>query len=180
MDPLAEPPVQSSDRFPPLDRRVRLPRIGFSVGVFAFAAAACAAPPVVSSSMVRPAPLAFSAIASDSLDVLQCAQRIGASAGFFVEDRAGTSLVRRPLSTQEQLTAVAPVRRVGAGAPGTSDRAPVQSPNARQVRILLRPRLRNEWLRVNASAPGTHGANMRDLVQLMNARCALHIAAGAG
>lgn len=157
-----------------------MPRIGFSVCALAFAAAACAAPPVVRSSMARPTPLAFSAIASDSLDVLQCAQRIGASAGFFVEDRAGTSLVRRPLSTQEQLTAVAPVRRVGAGAPGTSDRAPVPSPNARQVRILLRPRLRNEWLRVNARAPGTHAANMRDLLQLMNARCALHIAASAG
>ena len=75
-----------------------MPRIGFSVGALAFAAAACAAPPVVSSSMARPTLLAFSAIASDLLDVFQCAQRIGASAGFFVEDRAGISLVRRPLS----------------------------------------------------------------------------------
>lgn len=157
-----------------------MPRIRFSVCALAFAAAACAAPPVVSSSMARPTPLALSAIASDSLEVLQCAQRIGASAGFFVEDRLGTSLVRRPLSMQEQLSAGAPVRRVGIGAPGTSDRAPAQSPRARQVRILLRPRLRNEWLRVNASAPGTHTANMRDLVQLMNARCAMRIAASAG
>jgi len=130
--------------------------------------------------MARPTPLAFSVVAADSHDNLQCAQRIGASAGWFVEDRAGTSLVRQPLSMREQLSAGAPVRRVGIGAPGTSDRASVPSPNPRQVRILLRPRLRNAWLRVNASAPGTHAANMRDLVQLMNARCALHIAPSAG
>ncbi len=155
-------------------------RIGFSICTLALAAAACAAPPTVRSSLARPTPLAFSAIASDSLEVLQCAQRIGASAGFFMEDRAGTSLVRRPLSMQEQLTAGAPVPRVGTGVPGTSGIAPAQSPRARQLRILLQPRLRNEWLRVNASAPGRHAASMRELVQLMNARCALHVAASAG
>jgi hypothetical protein len=151
-----------------------VPRTGLGLVAIVLAAAACAAPPIARSSTARPTPLAFSAIASDSLDVLQCAQRIGANAGFFPEDREGTSLVRRPLSVQEQLSAGAPVRRVGVGVPGTSDSA-IQSRNTRQVRILLRPRIRNEWLRVNARAPGTHTATMRDLVQLINARCALHM-----
>jgi len=143
------------------------------------AVAACASAPSLDPS-VAPTParsVAPSDFAADSLDLLQCAQRVGASGGFFAEDTTGTVLVRRPGTDLVQLPGAVPVRRPGTVAVQPPGTVSVQSPGARQVRILLSPRARAGWARANARAPGGHAASTRELVQLMNSRCTLRRAA---
>lgn len=145
-----------------------------SLRVLALAAsAACATTPTFapSSAPLRRGSLAPSTFAVDSLDVLQCAQRVGASGGFFVDDTTGTVLVRRPGTSPDRLRTTVPVRRPGAVPVETPGALAVQPRSTRQVRILLRPRAMHGWARVNARAPGNGGASTRELVQLMNARC---------
>lgn len=152
-----------------------------SLSVLALGAfAACASVPALDPSVGRSryAAIAPSDFASDSLDLLQCAQRVGASGGFFLEDSTGTVLVRRPGTTPVELRGTVPVRRPGTvpiQPPGTVS---IQPAGARQVRILLRPRSRNGWARANARAPGSDATSTRDLVQLMNSRCTLRRATG--
>lgn len=139
------------------------------------ALAACASAPTLSPS-VAPLPavaIASSEFATDSLDILQCAQRIGATAGYFPEGRSGTVLVRQPHRNVVGQTNAVPVRR-----PGTSVIEPVvtvrnQQTDSRQLRILIRPRTRWGWARANARATGGHGASTREVLQLMNSRCTL-------
>lgn len=138
--------------------------------------AACASAPSLDSS-VAPLPRASLAApdwAADSIDVLQCAQRVAARGGFFVEDTTGTVLVRRPGTTPDQLVGAAvPVRRPAAVPTQAPASLSAQSIGARQVRILLAPRERSGWVRANARAPGSRAANTRELVQLINSQCAV-------
>jgi hypothetical protein len=139
------------------------------------AVAACAPPPSFDSSV---APLPRAALsapdwAADSIDVLQCAQRVAARGGFFIEDTTGTVLVRQPGTTPDQLVGAAVPARRPAALPTVAPIGLAGRPaGARQVRILLAPRERSGWVRANARAPGSRAASTRELVQLINAQCA--------
>jgi hypothetical protein len=140
---------------------------------------ACASDPSLGNSVVRAtsAPLVVSDFTADSVDILQCAQRVGATGGFFPEGRNGTVLVRQTGADLVRQRGTTPVRPPVAVKDRVSGTVIETHPSTGAVRIVLTPRTRNGWARANARAPGSRAPSTRELVRLMNSRCTLRHAA---